>query len=172
MPKSAFVNNFQFVGTIDNAPYLCVPEAVQWRERLGGEKAIREYCQTLALRGTQRVAEMLKTKVLDNESGSMTRCAMANVLLPLDPTAMQEIARKAGIAQDAVGMQVRNWISQTLISDYVAYMAPMFYNGRWWVRLSGQVYLDMDDFEWAGATLQQVSERASKGEWAAVKSVL
>ena len=39
--KPAFVNNFEFVGTLDTSAYVCVKEAIEWRQRvLGGEEAI------------------------------------------------------------------------------------------------------------------------------------
>ncbi|PVI08716.1 PLP-dependent transferase [Periconia macrospinosa] len=170
--KSSFVTAFEFVGTIDNAPYLCIPAAVKFRERLGGEKMVREYCQALAIHGTKRVAEMLGTKVLENEKATLMRCPMVNVLLPLDPHKMEGIAAETGIGKGAVGMEVRNWIAQTLVSEYATFMAPMFYGGRWWVRLSGQVYLEMEDFEWAGSVLREVCGRAERGDWARGKSLL
>ncbi|CBX99244.1 hypothetical protein LEMA_P084830.1 [Plenodomus lingam JN3] len=47
---SPFTLAFDFVGTIDNAPYLCVPTALTYRtQHLGGEQKIRTYCSTLAL---------------------------------------------------------------------------------------------------------------------------
>lgn len=66
--KSVFVNAFEFVGTLDNAPYLCVRDSIEWRERvLGGEERILEYQESLARQGGRKVAEILGTKVLENE---------------------------------------------------------------------------------------------------------
>ncbi|CAI6334071.1 unnamed protein product [Periconia digitata] len=170
-PRSAFENNFQFVGTIDNSPYLCIPEAIRWRERLGGEKAIRQYCHTLAQHGSRRIAQILGTKIMDNSSGSLTQCTMVNVLLPIDLGAIKASAVKAGIEPGTVGLEVRNWLAQTMVKEHATFIQTLFAEGQWWARLSGQVYLDMDDFEWAGKVLEQVSERANKGDWAKAKSV-
>jgi hercynylcysteine S-oxide lyase len=37
------------------------------------------------------------------------------------------------------------------------------YAGQFWCRVSGQMYLTMEDFEWAAGTLLQLCERAKKG---------
>ena len=172
IPKSAFVTNFEFVGTIDNAPYLCVAAGIEWRKSIGGEEAIRNYCQTLVQEGTQKVADVLGTEVLDNSTKTLTQCCMANVRLPFEVSKFEEMAAQAGVEKDKVGMLVRDWVSRTLVNDYDTFMAAMWYGGNWLVRLSGQVYLDMEDFEWAAKVLTEVSERAAKGEWLDAKSKL
>ncbi|CAO2653784.1 Nn.00g031950.m01.CDS01 [Neocucurbitaria sp. VM-36] len=177
-PKSAFVDagksqhvgNFEFVGTIDNSPYLCVPEALKWRESLGGEDVIRDYCWTLAQEGAKHIASVLGTEVMDNNTKTLSRCCMANIRLPISVAKAQEAAVKAGIEKDEVGMLVRDWMSRTLIDDYGTFIQSLFYGGSWWARLSGQVYLDMSDFEWAAETLKKIGERVDSGEWTAPKS--
>ncbi|KAF1949562.1 PLP-dependent transferase [Byssothecium circinans] len=171
-PKSDFELNFEFVGTVDGAPYLCVPEAIRWRERLGGETVILNYAQTLSRLGTQRVAEILGTEIMDNRAGTLTQCCMANVRLPLDVAALHERGGEAGIERDFVGIEVRNWIAGTLAGEYKTFMAAMFYGGQWWVRMSGQVYLELGDFEWAGEVLKEVCGRVEAGEWIKRKSML
>ncbi|KAL2259874.1 hypothetical protein VTK26DRAFT_6301 [Humicola hyalothermophila] len=176
--KSAFVNQFEFVGTLDNAPYLCVKDAIAWRERvLGGEERIRDSLTELARAGGQKVAEILGTEVLDNASRSLTRCSMVNVALPLavasepqdgkaggDGGGGAELASLPAIPQ-AEEAAARNWILTTLIGEYRTFVALFVYGGRYWARLSAQVYLEMDDFEWAGRTLKEVCERAARGEY-------
>jgi selenocysteine lyase/cysteine desulfurase len=164
-PKSAFVANFEFVGSIDNAPYLCVPAAIAWRESIGGEEAIRKYCHDLVTEGAKKVAAVLGTEVLDNESKTLTRCCMANVRLPLDVANLQGMAAQAGVGAGKVGMLVRDWVNRTLVNDYHTYVATMWYGGAWWVRMSGQVYLDIEDFEWAADVLKKVAQRTASGEW-------
>ncbi|KAI1101683.1 PLP-dependent transferase [Jackrogersella minutella] len=154
LPKghpSVFVNNFQFVGTLDTSPYLCTKYAIEWRERvLGGEAKIQGYIQTLAREGGKKVAEILGTEVLDNKSGSMSRCATTNVALPLN----QEEAAKAS-----------NWMLERMMSDYKTFIPLFMHNGRPWVRISAQIYLDIQDFEWAGQILLELSERVKRGEY-------
>ncbi|KAF2639569.1 PLP-dependent transferase [Massarina eburnea CBS 473.64] len=171
-PKSDFELNFEYVGTLDNSPYLCVPAALAWRLQLGGEKAIIDYNQTLSRLGAQQVAKILGTKVLDNETRTLTKCCMANVLLPLDAEAVLAQGVEAGIEKDSVMVEARTWINRILNDEYLTFLVIMFYGGQWWVRLSAQVYLDMEDYEWAGETLKQVCERVKKGEWTVKKGLL
>ncbi|KXX76625.1 putative L-cysteine desulfhydrase, chloroplastic [Madurella mycetomatis] len=170
--KSEFVRNFEFVGTIDNAPYLCVKDSIKWREEmLGGEERIREALTELARSGGKKAAEILGTRILDNKSQSLTRCSMVNVALPLavEPEAGQgplggDLSSLPAIPRSDMSA-VRDWILETLMSEYKTFIALFVYGGRWWARLSAQVYLEMDDFESAGRTLKEVCERVAKGEY-------
>jgi len=64
-PWQSFVQQFEWNGTIDFPAYLSVPAAIKFRESIGGEKAINEYCHKLAIEGGKRVAASLGTSVLD-----------------------------------------------------------------------------------------------------------
>lgn len=163
--KTAYVSNFEFVGTIDNAPYLCLPAAIQWRESLGGEDVILKYCQTLAKEGGKLVAEGLGTEMLDNSTGTLSQCCMSNVRLPISPAKVKELAAKAGVDEAEVGGAVRDWFSKTLIDDYATFIQSLYYDGAWWARFSGQVYLELKDFEWAVETLKKLCARAEAGDW-------
>merc|ERR1712137_1232690 len=81
--KPPFIANFEYVGTIDASPYLCVPVALKWRETLGGEAVIRKYCQTLVKAAAQHVASALGTSVLENNTGTLGECCLSNVRLPI-----------------------------------------------------------------------------------------
>lgn len=53
--------------------YLCIPAALKFRiEICGGEQKIMEYSSALVFHGAKRVAEILGTKVLNNEECTMT----------------------------------------------------------------------------------------------------
>jgi hypothetical protein len=56
-------------------------------------------------------------------------------------------------------------MANTLIAEYKTFIPVIFFQGALWVRMSGQIYLDIEDFEWAGRTLKEVSERMGKGEF-------
>jgi len=161
--KSAFVANFEFVGTLDNAPYLCVADAIRWRaEVLGGEAAVREYTWGLARRGGARVAEMLGTEVMENREGTLGRCAMVNIGLPV------WIGKREGgkpgdlVVSETEAAPLKEWLHETIIADHSTFIQVFLYRGRFWVRLSAQVYLDMDDFEFAGRVLQEMCPRLEK----------
>jgi hypothetical protein len=139
---------------------MCIPAALEYRESLGGEEAVLKYNQTLARDGGKRVAEILGTEVLENKTGTLGVCCLSNVKLPLDFNVV------AGIAKDeAVGIPVAQFISALLVREYGTFIAIIFYGGAWWVRLSGQVYLEMADFDWAGGVLKDVCDRVLKGDF-------
>ncbi|KAF1995324.1 PLP-dependent transferase [Amniculicola lignicola CBS 123094] len=164
-PKSPFVLNFQFVGTIDNAPYLCVPASLAFREKIGGEEKIMKYCSELANVAANRAAQILGTQVLQNETKTLTNCCLTNVKLPLDLAAVVSVTERKGFNAEDVGFEVRDWLGRKLVEDHDTFMAVMFYGGNWWVRFSGQVYLELEDFEWAAGVLKGMCERILRGEF-------
>jgi selenocysteine lyase/cysteine desulfurase len=151
--KGVFINNFQFTGTIDSSSYLCVKDAIEWREKvLGGEKRILEWQTKLAREGGKKVAEILGTKILENSTETLAGCAMINIFLPLDVESSEK----------TTAMQ---WMWKTLRDDYKTFMVVFLYKGVFMVRLSAQVYLEMEDFEWAGKTLKELCGRVDKLEY-------
>ncbi|KAH7007638.1 lolT-1 [Ilyonectria destructans] len=147
--KSAWVQSFDFIGTLDNSQPVVVKDALQWREEvLGGEERIRQYLWWLAKEGGKKTAEILGTEVIDNKTGTLTNCAMVNVWLPV----------KSADVQDGV----LAWAQELLVKEYKTFMALSQHNGQWYTRLSAGVYLDLEDFEWAGKVLKEVCERVLK----------
>ncbi|KAH8678855.1 pyridoxal phosphate-dependent transferase [Tricladium varicosporioides] len=162
--KSEFVNQFEFCGTIDNTNYFCIAEAIKWREEVcGGEKAIMDYTHNLAFEGGKMVADMLGTKLLDNEEHTMTNCSLVNILLPLSSSSSP--APGVYSIKEGYGTAVVHWIQRILVDKFQTFIAIFQFQGQWYARLSGQVYLDMDDFKWAGEKLRDVCERIGKGEY-------
>ena len=157
--KSAFVQNFEFVGTIDNTNYLVVPEALKWREYVcGGEKAIIEYNTKLAQQGGQLAAKILGTEVMDNSTNTLSDCCLVNVRLPL--TASSTEVPGVNTVELRHAMMAVKWIQKRLVEDYQTFIAVYFFQNQWWARLSGQVYLEISDFEWAAQRLKGLCERA------------
>lgn len=161
--KSEFVTNFEFVGTLDNAPYLCVPAALEWRSKLQwngkqGEDAITAYLHNLARKSGQIVSSVLGTEILENENGTLGDCCFSNVRLPLSS------GQLAG-GDPANTTKIGQWIVKTLVEEYDTFIAVIFFGESWWVRLSAQVYLTEEDFEWAGKTLKEICARVEQGEW-------
>jgi hercynylcysteine S-oxide lyase len=52
--------------------------AIKFRQWLGGEEKINAYCHDLALRGGQRLAELLGTEVMD-KTGKLTLSMVSTV---------------------------------------------------------------------------------------------
>ncbi|KAI7608306.1 hypothetical protein KC319_g21111, partial [Hortaea werneckii] len=61
--------------------------------------------------------------------------------------------------------KIAQWIAKVQIDDYNTFVAVYFYAGSWWVRVSGQVYLTLEDFEYGAKALQEICKRVEKGEW-------
>lgn len=161
--KSSFVNNFEFVGTLDNSPYLCVPSALEWRSKLvwkefSGETAVYQYIQHIAGVAASIVSAALGTKTMENETGTLSHCSMRNVSLPLSyhDVAGNDLATAVRVAQ---------WMSKILVDEYDTFMAILIHNDEWWVRLSGQVYLTKEDFEHGAGILRELCVRVKAGEW-------
>lgn len=155
--KSDFVLNFEFVGTRDNSPYLCVADNIAWRrDVLGGETVVLAYLWDLN-KGSAHVARALSTHVLDNSQRTLTDCAMANVALPLCVGPKGEAAADADAALQ--------WMARTMVDNYKTFMALFVMGDRFWIRLSAQVYLDMDDYEFVARVLKELSERVAKKEY-------
>ena len=157
-----FVRLFQKVSTTDTTPYICVPAALRFRqETCGGEDAIRRYCEGIAREGGKRMSRILDTEILKSTSRSSQQCCFVNVRLPLQ---IPELNLEAG--QEP---QVAKWIQEKTPEEYNTYIPTKFYGGAFWSRISGQVYLTMEDFEWAAETLLELCKRAKAGEWKQVK---
>lgn len=174
--KSVFVNNFEFMATVDGSPYLCVKDSIKWRkEILGGEERLLDYIWGLAKGGGARVAEILGTTVLENSKGTLTNCGMVNVALPMvvaaraAPADAAEVTGSEGkeiIVPKDEAFAVWRWMEETLMQEYKTFIVLYVYNHRrFWARLSAQVYLDMDDFEWAGNALKEICRRVEKLEY-------
>ncbi|KAK6349420.1 hypothetical protein TWF696_005704 [Orbilia brochopaga] len=151
-PKSNFVLQFEFNGTIDPSPLLSVPAALEFRRKIGGEDAIRNYCTNLAYDGGERVARILGTEILkpDASGADAGRCPMVNIRLPLPPVPKGEVEVVYNRLTKDLGRR-----ENTFVQVYV-------HGGKWWVRLSGQVYLQIEDFEWIGGVLRRECERISE----------
>jgi len=96
--------------------------------------------------------------VLENQDKTLGQCSLTNIALPLDQSAI------TGGDDGKVGA-VSQWMMQTMIEEYETAVLIYTYDRKWWVRLSGQVYLTMDDFEYAGQKLKEMCGRVVDMEW-------
>lgn len=157
-----WTTNFEFVGTVDYTPFCCVSQAIKWRQEVcGGEETIFEYCNDLLGRGTKIVADALggdASTVLQNENleedGDLQACLLSMVRLPI-----------SGVWDKEEAAKILAWLKETMIREYKTFIFFTFFQGAFYVRLSAQVYLDEDDFKWAGEALKSVCARVKKGEW-------
>jgi hercynylcysteine S-oxide lyase len=165
--KNDFVRAYEWTGTRDDSPTLCVKDAIAWRrDVLGGEERIRGYLWDLNKRGIARVSEILGgTEVLENKAGTLTNCALANVALPIRLEGSGEPAEGETVVPKDEAWDAFNFMHHALLDEFKTYMAIYVSQGRFWVRMSAQVYLDIHDYEWGGRTLKELSDRVARGEF-------
>lgn len=180
--KSTYIINFEFVGTMDNAPYFCVKDAIRWRRQvLGGEGSIREYCFELARRGAERIAGILGTTVLTNKSGTLQDCTLFNVRLPLSFDADGRLSGRPsnGTSQNSGRLQEHHdaatngatdgpgdsswttivpWMQEQMYHSHKTFIPVFWYKDALWARFSAQVYLELEDLEWGGSVLKELCE--------------
>ncbi|CAG8920261.1 unnamed protein product [Penicillium salamii] len=170
--KTPYETLFEFVATSDDSAYICVPAALEFREKVcGGEKALMEYCQRLANEAADAVAEILGTEVMQEpglkpgQKSNLRRCAMTNVRLPI-AVATDESGDSTVLSKDEAPNAFA-WIQSKLIEEFNTFL-PVFQHGPWlWTRLSGQTYLEKSDFEAVGHVLLGLCERVAKKEFKA-----
>jgi hercynylcysteine S-oxide lyase len=181
--RKAFGELFKKVSTVDPTPYICVQEALKFRELIcGSEAKIRDYCENIAKAGGKRMAEILGTEVMDNKTGTLHRCCFVNVFLPLtitnsiasyDNCVGSEYVREVvnsqmdgfGYIRAADAPKIAKWMTEKSVKDYETMIPVKFYAGKIWCRISGQIYLELEDFERTGYRLKDMCDRVLKGEF-------
>ncbi|ODM97045.1 hypothetical protein Ocin01_09636 [Orchesella cincta] len=118
---------------MDYSTYMTVPTALQFREEAGGEAAIMKYNHDLAYNGGKRMAEMFGTDIMqdENQIGSMV-----DVRLPVN-------------TPDDPNLNDEWWIDEQLYNHTETYSSVYKHDGRWYTRVSAQIYNDMSDFEFS-----------------------
>ncbi|KAJ7439071.1 pyridoxal phosphate-dependent transferase [Mycena galericulata] len=132
---NTFVMRFFFPGTLDVTIPLSVLDALDFREWLGGEEKINEYCHRLAIDGGKRLAEVLGTSVLEGPEEQLAN--MVNVELPL-PTSLRP------------SIPIYFQLQRLLLDKHHTYATQFYHNGKWWTRVSAQIYNEISDFEKLG----------------------
>jgi len=147
-----FVRLFEWTGTIDMIPFLSIEAALNFREAIGGEKRINDYCHNMAMQGGKHMAAVMGTRVLD-ETGELT-ANMTNVLVPLD------ISHFSG---EELGALLSNF-NNTLLDKYNCFAGIYFHDKKCWVRCSSQIWTELSDFEYVGKAISEIcQEYAQKG---------
>ena len=142
---SRYQDEFFWTGTIDYSPYMTVSAALKFRRDVGGEEAIRKYTHELAWAGGLLLAQKFGTRVLQLEESQVA--SMVDVELPL-------VNHSAVPNNDF-------WVNGQLDRFPHLYVASYQHAGRWWLRLSVQIYNDLQDFEEAGRVFQILCEEVN-----------
>lgn len=183
--KSPFELLFQNVAITDDTPYLTIPAALQYRSRIpGGEHGISNYIREIAFHGGNLVAQILETEVLGEPNHEQTGpcrirdCAFANVRLPFmisdcsSKTMAEERPNELSnwrVLSTLQAMKVAKWLQDELVAHHSTSVPAFIHNSALWVRVSGQIYLELEDFEWLGHVLKGVCAEAwtMLKEWSA-----
>ena len=165
--RDRFGDLFKWVATVDQSPYLCVPEAIKFREDMcGGEDKIRNYCFKLAHDGGRIIAKALGTETMQRSQDELSQCCFTNVRLPLLFLPSNSPTLETQNSLDATeGPEIVKWLMDRAMYDHNTWIPGKFYAGAIWVRLSAQIYLELKDFEWAAGVLQSLCARVERGEW-------
>ncbi|KAI0841327.1 putative aminotransferase family protein [Hypoxylon sp. FL0890] len=157
---TAFVTQFDFTGTDDRTGWLCVQAALDFRTKVcGGEAAIQKYSHEIAQRSAEVAAEILGTSIMDCEGSCLRDCLFANVRLPL------EVGTDGpGKVDPAHADKVSGWFKTTAIRESNMYFQTCFYRDAWWWRISGMIYVDVEDFRRGAEVLKGLCERVRNGE--------
>lgn len=86
-PKASKVSFFRSLtsfatgtGTNDLVPLLSIIPALDFRQSIGGEKKIMDYCDKLAEKGGKRMAEILGTEVMDHNGELLNAMVSASLV--------------------------------------------------------------------------------------------
>ena len=158
--KSPFVHLFDFVATQDLSSYLCIEEALRFRREVcGGEEKIMNYCRQISNEAGKQAAEILGSEVMEKAESSFNVCAFSNIKLPL------KMGNGKGEVPEPDAVKVLKWVSKQLIDTYDTY-ATLYYHGKsFWVRFSGQIYLELEDFSRGAWALNALCERVRDGAY-------
>ena len=158
--KSPFVLLFEYVATLDVSPYTCIEEALNFRREVcGGEDKIMAYCEDISNEAGRLAAEIFGTGVMENETKTLTKCAFTNVRLPL------EVGDGPGQIPEKDMYRVAVWMTLVLVRELDTYSPVFFHAKQFWTRFSGQIYLDLSDFEKGAKALKALCERVKSGEY-------
>ena len=165
--KSPFAVLFEYVATLDVCPYLCIEEALKFRREVcGGEERIMKYCDKISNEAGRLAADILGTEVMENGTKTLTDCAFTNVRLPL------EIGDGPGQIPEKDMYALAVWMTAMLVKESDIYSPIFFHARKFWTRFSGQIYLDLSDFEKGARALKTLCERAKSEEYLQLKGNL
>ncbi|KAI5862035.1 putative aminotransferase family protein [Durotheca rogersii] len=163
-----FTEMFSFTGSDDTTAWLCVQAAIDFRTNVcGGEAAIKAYCREVAQRSAAVVADIFGTEILDCPGSCIRDCFFANVRLPIElGTDDADSGSGSGKVSPEHAPRVVRWIKIRGERESGFYFQTWLYRGAWWWRLSGAIYVEVEDFRRGAEVLKALCERIRNGELA------
>jgi selenocysteine lyase/cysteine desulfurase len=139
--SSPFQIAFAFEGTKDYNSFLTIPVCLKFRQQFGDQN-IMNYNRTLARKAGELLAKMWNTELLVDPSLTV---AMINVGLPFKDANLADLLPKL------------------LVDRYNTYTAVFNVQGKYYTRVSAQIYNEIDDYKYLGnAVLELVKEFSHK----------
>ena len=144
--QGTFADWFSWQGLDDYSKYLAVPTALQFRQWLGGERAIHSYIHGLAVKGGAYLASRWNTSVMLPEH---QYAALVTVQVPCRNTAEDA----------AVGLPVCPADIQTVLYQRFNTFIPvtgLASQSTPYLRISVEVYNEMSDFEMLAGAIESI----------------
>lgn len=161
--NNTWAQQWMLNGTCDMSCMLSVQSAIEFRQKLGGEARIMNYNHDLAVRGGEEAAKILGTSVMDNEDHSLT-ASMVNVRLPIISSRIANGNSQDPAAFEKWAQKVESWFFKSLFEEFKC-TAPVFaHDGKMWVRMSAQIWLEVDDFRYCARALLDLCKRINEGQ--------
>lgn len=162
--ENSFRKRFAFLGTSDSSVIACIPTALRFIERLGGERAIHEYVAPLLRQGVDLVTRALGTERLVAEEFSAPYMTSFYLGSEFDARLdLMKVFREEDF-QGSLYMLVRERIK-------VSNNAILFLNRRVVMRVTAHVFNTLRDFELLAEGLLKMREEIKKMTIEEVKAV-
>ena len=129
---------FDWTGTRDSTAWMCVPEAMAFGEQLGWER-IQAHNRALCLRAANLLAERWGCAPAVPES---MRANLATLPVP-----------GPGTPERAVALRDQLYDQHRLELPFFAF------EGRMWLRISAQIYNELDEYEFLAKVLPEIWQR-------------
>ncbi|KXN66492.1 PLP-dependent transferase [Conidiobolus coronatus NRRL 28638] len=129
---------FQWPGPIDFSKWYSSKSVLDYRKSIGGDSEVYKYNHTLAVLGGEKVAQILGTKVYGerDQLGYMT-----NILLPV---------------KTEVEPNFPKLLEQFILKNYDIRLRAFSFKNQYYLRLSAQLFLNLEDFEKVGNVVKEV----------------
>ena len=126
--KSKFEMLFEFVGTLDVGPYLCIVEALRFRREVcGGEEKIMQHCEDLFREGASLGAKILGTEIMQNKEQTLTKCLLTNIELPI------QIGEGEKKIPEKDTYKAACWMTAELAHEHDIFSPVYTHAGKFWV---------------------------------------
>ena len=130
--EESSIAEFDWQGTRDLAPWLAAPAAIEFWDRYGGIELVRTRNHQLACDAHRMLLDRFQTEPISPIDGSML-ASMATMPLP-------ESIQADGRFESA------EELGSVLSQRHAIEVPVMEFDQKWYVRISAQVYNDMDDY--------------------------